>query len=32
MDPAIEEALREHVARRKESLGQQEPALEPIGI
>ena len=32
MDPAIEEALREHVGRRKESLGKQEPALEPIGI
>ncbi len=32
MDPAIEEALRDHVAKRKESLGRQEPALEPVGL
>lgn len=29
LDPAIAEALKEHVAKRKEALKLQEPALEP---
>lgn len=32
IDPAIDEALQAYVAKRKESLGKEEPTLEPTGI
>lgn len=31
-DPAVSEALESYVAKRKESLGNEEPALEPVGL
>jgi len=32
VDPAIREALDSYVAKRKESLGKDEPKLEPVGL
>ena len=30
LDPAIKEELEAYVAKRKEELGREEPALEPV--
>jgi len=32
MDAAVKEELEAYVAKRKETLGKEEPALEPVGL